>query len=69
MFQLWSIFFLCPSDRLLDLIPLRPTDRNPASLTFDRYAIHIYNFYKPVIPLEEGMPAPPDYHVVKALTT
>ncbi|KAI0061047.1 hypothetical protein BV25DRAFT_1827295 [Artomyces pyxidatus] len=66
--------FLCPSDALLDLIPLRPSDRNPADLEWDLYNIHLYDQYRPVLPLfldveMTSKEAHANFHAVKVLTT
>ncbi|KAG6901801.1 hypothetical protein C0995_007827, partial [Termitomyces sp. Mi166 len=61
--------FLCPSDRLLNLIPLYPSHPNPLALRYNLIAVHLYEHHRQVILLLPGMEVPPDYYAVKALAT
>ncbi|KAH0579925.1 hypothetical protein H2248_002747 [Termitomyces sp. 'cryptogamus'] len=67
-FGLYMTLFLCPSDRLLNLIPLDSSHHNPVALRYDLFALHLYD-RRPVIRSSPGTDPeiPADYYVVKVL--
>ncbi|KAG6876047.1 hypothetical protein C0993_005957 [Termitomyces sp. T159_Od127] len=67
-YNMFMTLFLCPSDRLLDLVPLDSSHPNPAGLQYDKYALPLYDHYLPTIPLVPGAEVPADYYAIKVLT-
>lgn len=40
--------FICPSNLLCNLIPLRPSDPNPLGLVFEYFVVHLYDASQPI---------------------
>ncbi|KAK7463435.1 hypothetical protein VKT23_006787 [Stygiomarasmius scandens] len=73
-FGIKQYLFLCPSDALLDLLPLTPSHPNPASLEYDLFRVSLRNRFTPFEIYKPGEQLPlhsdnlDDTHPLKVLT-